>query len=297
MLVGIVLGRCSLSVVWRDKTLLFFPLTSFAITLLILLQFYVSVGPDKIQLILNTRVNQAGVQYINWGWYIALIVAYFVIHFISTFFSVAMLGAAKLSMEGQDTQFRDGLSVATRSIHWVVLWTLLSATVGIALRLADLERRASEFMRVRFGASWPLLTYFVLPIVALERVSVPAAMARSVTLMEETWGTNLRPRFSFGSFLLVLNVPVVCLVAYGWLGGAGLHSLLVQAMIFYVAFTFILSQAARSILTVALHCYATSGEVPPGFTADFLQGAFESLPGTEAPVTPETDAPVKEAGN
>lgn len=296
MLVGIVLGRCSLSVVWRDKTLLFFPLTSFVVTLLILLQFYISVGPDKIQLILNTRVNQAGVQYINWGWYGALVLAYFVIFFVATFFNVAMVGAAKLSMDGKDTQYRDGINVATRNVHWILVWALISATVGIVLRLADFERRASDFLRARFGASWPLLTYFVLPVVAIERVGVPTAIARSVTLMEDTWGGPLRPRFSFGSFLLALNLPVIALAGWAVFGGGGLHPIAMQAMIFYIAFTVLLSQAAKSILTVALHRFATSGEVAPGFTEDFLQGAFEVLPAPPAATPPPPSETKPEEG-
>ncbi len=281
LLVGLMLGRSSLSVVWRDKTLLFFPFTSFFLAFMILLQFYISVGQDKIQLLLNTQVNAAGVQYLNWGWYVALAVAYFVIYFVATFFNSALIGATNMSMNGKDTQFRDGIGAAVRNVHWTLLWAAFSSTFGILLRLADHERRASAFLRKRLGVSWSLLTYFVLPVMSLEGVGVLAAMARSNTIMSETWGENIRPRFSLSSFLVLLNLPVILFVGYRWWSGVGLNAWAVEGLLIYLALTIILAQTAKAVLTVALYRYATGLENPDCFRKDLLQGAFELIPGTE----------------
>lgn len=281
LIVGLMLGRSSLSVVWRDKTLLFFPFTSFFLAFLILLQFYISVGQDKIQLLMNTQVNAAGVQHVNWGWYFALLMAYFVIYFVATFFNVALVGATNLSINGKDTQFRDGLAAAARNVHWTLFWALLSSTIGVLLRIADHERHCSAFLRRRLGVSWSLLTYFVLPVISLEGVGVFAAMARSNTIMGETWGENIRPRFSLSSFLVLLNLPLALFVGYRWWTAEAMSAWAVEGILIYFALTIILAQTAKAVLTVALYRYATGLEIPHSFRPDFLQGAFEIVPGSE----------------
>ena len=124
------------------------------------------------------------------------------------------------------------------------------------------------------GAVWGLYTFFVLPLIVLDRANVFMAIGRSGKVITETWGTALFNRLGLLFFLFVLNAPTLLLwvVTYtAWPAYLALVSFLTMACFFA---SLAIAQAAKSVLTVAMYLYATKGIPPEGWDADILADAF-----------------------
>jgi len=283
--IGWRLGSRAIAYVARDKSLLFFPLFSWLVLLGVMLAFYVAAGPDKLRIFVNTRVDNIGVEYINWGYYWVVLAAYIFVFYIAELCSVALTKCAEETMDGVDTKFRDGMYAASHRLISTAVWTLLAATVGIVLTVLDQERRCSRVIRNVLGAPWRVVTYFVVPVMVLEDVNLLRALRRSPQLLGETWGETPAPHLGLGwvGFLFAAP-PFVLLVVLGYLY-PGWNWLFVLLGIFLIVLTGLTLQTARTILMVVLYKYAAGQQIPSSFSQEFLEKAF--LAGGSAPWSPE----------
>ena len=94
--------------------------------------------------------------------------------------------------------------------------------------------------------------------------------------MAKTWGENLGARFGLGFMLFLLNLPTIALVFLAVLGGPTLMAILLPIAVIYGVFTALLAQTAKSVLTVVLYHYASTGEGGGGFERSSLSDAFGS---------------------
>lgn len=270
---GLSLSVDSLYVVLRDKTLLAFPLLSMGMTLLTVWMFYLAAGNDKMMFIVNTQVNAVGQQYLNVGYYVTVFIAYLCLHGFAIYCNAALVACAHISMTERDSKFRDGVQAATRALPSIIIYSLLASTIGTLLSLLDREKHLSRIIRTVVRSGWSLLTYFVIPVMVIERRFIVSALPRSGQIMSQTWGEALSAHFGLGWFLLLLNIPTACFFAYEYYVGVVMpfSSALV---ISWLLFTLILGTTAKNVLTVVLYLYATTGEAPKGWKAEALQNAF-----------------------
>lgn len=289
---GWKLGIKSVGVVFKDKTLMLFPLASMTCAAITIGLIYIAVGPDKWHLVLNTEVNDRGVQLINQGYYIVVLIAYLGIAFVTVFFNVALMGSTDISMSERDSKFRDGFNIAVRSIPSILIWSVLSSTVGVIVSILDREKHISKLLRKVLGAAWSILTYFTVAVVVLEKRFIFPAMHRSVNVMTETWGENLGAQFGLRWFLILFNVPLLGLYAATWYLTDRWYDLIVVLGVGYFAFTIVLAQTVKSVLTVILYKFATKDEVPEGWNRALLQEAFVSRSEKE-----DDEAPSAETAN
>ena len=64
-----------------------------------------------------------------------IFIIYLGLAFITTFFSVATVYTIKTRFEGGDATFFQSLGFACSRFHLIILWSLVSATVGLILKL------------------------------------------------------------------------------------------------------------------------------------------------------------------
>lgn len=270
---GLSLSVDSLYVVLRDKTLLWFPLMSMGVTMLTVWMFYLSAGNDKMMFIVNTQVNAVGQQSLNYGYYATVFIAYLCLYGFAVYCNTALVACAHISMTERDSKFRDGVQAATRNLPSIIIYSLLSSTIGTLLSLLDREKHLSRIIRAVVRSGWSLLTYFVIPVMVIERRFIFSALPRSGQIMSQTWGEALSAHFGLGWFLLLLNIPTACFFAYEYYVGVVMpfSSALVLS---WLLFTLILGTTAKNVLTVVLYLYATTGEAPKGWKAEALQNAF-----------------------
>ena len=191
--------------------------------------------------------------------------------FITIFFNCALAACVQLRFAGQDATLGDGLRRAASRVHTILLWSLISATVGHIARLV--EARAGWTGRLIigvFGLGWGLSTYLVVPVLVMEEAGVVDSIRRSASLLRQTWGEQIISGLAFGWLGLLFAVPGIVL---GVLGANGYPLFIVPAILWFAtmlaAFT-----AASEIFTVALYRYATTGQPPAGYDAATMGSAL-----------------------
>jgi hypothetical protein len=191
--------------------------------------------------------------------------------FITIFFNCALAACVQLDFAGQDATLGDGFRRAASRVHTILLWSLVSATIGQVLRFVVegfgwLGRTVVGLA----GVGWGMATYLMVPVLVMEDTGVMASIRRSSSLLRQTWGEQLVSSLAFGWLGLLFAVPGIVI---GVLGANGYPIFIVPAILWFAtmvaAFT-----AASEIFTVALYRYATTGEAPSGYDAGTLGDAL-----------------------
>jgi Family of unknown function (DUF6159) len=267
---GWALTKQSFRVLRADRSLLLFPVISVPAAVL---AAAIVMGP-------GVALYAAGNQE---AFLIAFGVAtLYVLTLVAVFFNTALAAAASKSLNGQDTTVGDGLSVARARFGAIAAWALVQTVVGVIVSVLQELAGDSIVGRILIGLlnfAWSAVTFFVVPIIALEGLGPRAAFNRSVSVLRERWGEGVVGTVSVGGvvFLFAL-LPILVLggggfalvnsgsdVAGGVLLGLAAVVLLVAALI---------GGTANAIFRVALYRYATDGASLGGFDPSQMQAAF-----------------------
>jgi len=151
---------------------------------------------------------------------------------------------------------------------------VVAATVGTLLRvLRDRAGFVGKIMASIAGAAWSLATFFVVPVLVLEDLSVTASFTRSVKVFKETWGETFVGSISLGAAALVAWVTLVAVT--GLLAWAGAGVIIALGVFFTGAVVLVmLFSALQGVFVASLYRYATAGQTASGFDPDLLSGAF-----------------------
>ncbi len=273
---GWELAKQSIEVLRLDKELLLFPVMSSISCLMVVASFAVplfySGAFDAAQENANNLSDNALA-------YVVLFAFYFLNYFVITFFNSALVACAVIRLKGGDPVLRDGFSAAFARFPQIVGWALVSATVGVVLRIIESKsERVGQFVAGLLGMAWAVTTYFVVPVLVIEGVGPIASVKRSVGIMRKTWGEALSSNFGIGfiTFLLSL-IGVLPLIGGFALLGAGqtvLGGILIALGIILILLATLITSALESIILAALYIYAAEGEQPQGFDSELVRTAF-----------------------
>jgi len=273
---GLTLTRDSLIVLRAHPELLLFPFLGGVATLAFGAVLYLTVFVSGL---VDGRLE-----------YLAFFAFYFGTTFVASFLTAALVSSVDDVFHGREPTLSAGVAAAWEIKTELAVWSLISAVVGVVLR--SLERSDSLLTRVVagvFALGWTVTTFFVIPVLVFEDVSLGELFSKSAESFSETWGETLSSNFGIGLVQFVL-----------WLGGVvatvtigvGLFAL-VPAVgtttailgVFGVSVgVYLGGQTVRGITKTALYIYASERTVPPEFD-DF---DFESLDGrTDTSTTPE----------
>lgn len=266
----------SFAVLRSDKELVFLPIFSamfnIAASVLILGTAALFFRPE-LQFLWATRTSRPAMPQPFWG---VLFVLYLVNYFIAIFFNVVLVSVASDRLAGGHATMNDGLQIAWQRKGRILQWAFLAATVGILLRA--LEERLGRLGRIVagfIGIAWSLATYFVAPILAAENVGPVEALQRSAGIFTETWGEELSGGFSFGLIFFLLSIPGAFLMFAGvQQGGAAAIAGVATAILYWLVLS-VISSAVQGIFVAALYRYATTKQVPPGFSSDAFRNAWQ----------------------
>ena len=265
----------SFSVLRSDKELVFLPIFSamfnIATSVLILGTAALFFRPE-LQYLWATRTSRPAMPQPFWG---VLFILYLVNYFIAIFFNVVLVSIAANRLAGGQATMNDGLQIAWQRKGKILQWAFLAATVGILLRA--IEERLGRLGRIVagfIGIAWSLATYFVAPILAAEDVGPVEALQRSASIFTETWGEELTGGFSFGLIFFLLSIPGAFLMFAGFRQGGPAAIAGVAIAILYWLMLSVISSAVQGIFVAALYRYATTKQVPPGFSNDAFRNAW-----------------------
>jgi hypothetical protein len=246
----------------QDKELMALPLLSGIFSILVAATFFFGLGFDD-------RLTSVRRQEL----YLPVFLLYVVVYAIGIFFQAAVVAGAAERMRGGDPTIASALAAAGRRFAAILLWAVVAATVGTVLQaIRDRVALVGRIVVAIVGAAWSLATFFIVPVLVLEDLSVAESFRRSVRLFKETWGETFVGGASLGiaaAAAWATLVAVVGILAWMGLGLVALVAGLVGAIFLLVFFS-----ALQGIYVASLYRFATGGPSGPGLDNDLLSQAF-----------------------
>jgi hypothetical protein len=280
---GWELAGQSWDVLKRDKELVVFPILSGIACLLVVASFLLPVAlvPGLREGIMNLvdqdRPGQnAGMAEVAYA--VVLFAFYFVNYLVIVFFNTALVSCAIIRFRGGDPTLGDGLRAAGMRMPQIIGWALLSATVGVILRMIEEKSEwVGQLVAGIIGTVWAVATYLAVPILAVEGVGPVEALKRSAALIRRTWGEGLAGNFGLGLIGFLMHLPGFLLIVLGGFAFSKTVPLgvaLVVLGVFAILAASIVLSTLKQIFIAGLYIYATEERVPSGFSADLMRGAF-----------------------
>src|SRR3989337_679070 len=143
----------------------------------------------------------------------------------------------------------------------------------------DRSRLLGRIVISILGATWGVLTFFIVPVLVSENKSALASIKESSIAFKRVWGETLIMNFSMGLFFGIVYLLgfVACLaifIATLFLGN--FYVILTAAflaIIFFVV-TAVISSTLNAIFKVVLYEYARYGRMPANFTPKLILNAI-----------------------
>ena len=212
---GWQLAKQSANVLRQDKELILFPLFSGLACIIAMASFAV---PAYFSGILEAFVAEeegaAAGNVAQIMFYILMFLFYFVTYFIVIFFNSALVACAIIRLKGGNPNLSDGLGAAMARLPQIAGWALVAASVGMILKIIESRsQKVGQIISGILGMAWSVTTFFVIPVLVVEKAGPIDAFKRSVAVMRKTWGESLSANFGIGFFtflaMLVGIIPIV----------------------------------------------------------------------------------------
>lgn len=274
------LAKQSWQVMRSQPSLAVFPIISGVATILVTLSFFI---PMLISL------NASGFFSSNAShsrndipvlYYIVSFCYYLVSYFVVVFFNVAFIHCANKTLNNEPTSVTDGIGMALKRLGPIMGWSLIAATVGTILRtISERMGLIGQIVIGLIGAAWNIVTFFVVPALAIEGLGPIDAIKESFGTIKKTWGETIIGNVGVSSavgLLGLLPIPmiiVVCFTANAYLIVGG-----IALAVFYWLALAVIGSCLSSIYTTAVFHYARTGQIPNVYTAEQMQLAFIQKP-------------------
>lgn len=267
--------KASAAVLRADRRLLLLPLLSSLASLVVIASFAL---PFALGGGLAALDNGQPPAWFMVGGFVFYLVQYFVI----VFFNAALIGAARLHLDGQRPSLSTALGIA--AAHWrqILGYAAIAATVGVILRA--IEERVGWLGRIAvglLGTAWTVANFLVVPILVHEDVGPIEAVKRSAQLLRKTWGENLIGTVGLGLAFALFYVGWALLAALlVWLAIAAQSVALGLLSGIVVVLGFVLlglvHSALNGVYAAVVYRYAQVGDGGPGFESSLVAQAFGS---------------------
>jgi hypothetical protein len=272
---GWELTKQSFHVLRMDKELLLFPLLSSIACSLVLASF---AAPLWLTGFAENLAQKDNPQTHPLAWAV-LFAFYLVNYFVIVFFNSALVACAVIRFHGDNPTLKDGLSAALARLPQIFGWAVVAASVGVLLKL--IESRSEKFGGIvasLLGMGWSIVTFFVVPVIVIEKAGPLKAVERSTAILRKAWGESLVANVGIGAinflfcipaFLLIFAGAITLGVASPWIGAA-----LIALGVLALLLVSLVSSTLNTIILAALYLYGVTDRVPAAFAAANLQGAF-----------------------
>ena len=204
------------------------------------------------------------------GALVGTFLSYMAIAIITVFWNAAIIASAHERMTaGTNPSFSYGIKQAMKCLPQIVIWGLISGTVGLIIRafqsMQDSKKPGVAFVGAMIAFfiryAWWITTFFVVPMIVLDKIGIGESMSKSPELFEQTWGEDVVSTTGTGIInVLVCLLIVVIGLPLGVLLGDVLGFLLVLVGIGVSVLFF---SACEAVNRASLYYFAKTGESPP----------------------------------
>jgi len=283
---GLELSKQSWGALRQNRQLIVFPILSMFMMTIVSIPFMIPVA-GLVQSILDTgEVTQAHV----WPGIGLLFLYYLIASIVVIFSNAALIGANKRLLEGKGATIGDGLQIAFSHFGTIVKYALITATVGVVVRLIIRFGDKSDNVVVAIlslvvggalAAAWGLAVFFAIPVMVFEDLNVRDSLKRSVEIFKQTWGEGFTGDVVIGglSCLVYLAIFLVGggLVVVGVMNGMiALIIFGVLVIILGITVVDLLYGAVNGIFQTSLYNYALTGDAGPFIDTEMAKAAFRS---------------------
>jgi len=272
------LVKASWAVLQSDKELLWFPVISGIVTIIISAVMLIPSIAVSITLF-TTGANEGVSEVVG---FVGLFIFYLVTYTISIYFNTALIGAAMIRLDGGDPTMSDGFQLANARISKIIGFAAISATVGIIIRLLQ-ERGGLLGGIVSWlgGVAWNIATFLVIPVFVAQDVGPIEAIQNSTSLLKKTWGEQITGNFSIGGIFIIFYILLIVVgIALASLVGAATESVaavvtVIAVMVFAFIVLAVIQGALNGIYQAAIYRFATTGTTPDNFDVDLIRNSFK----------------------
>lgn len=285
----------SFHLMWHDKEIMLFPLFSMLAIGVAFVIFYIASSilspvelyPDLVAIEdAGTReeIREAIREKILFGQSMTFYAIWFGFYIVSVFIAVfsqaGLMAIVYERIHGGDMTFGGGVRTAARISGKLFLWSVISATVGIIVRVVfERSRTLGKVVVWALGAAWGVMTFFIIPTLLFDDVSVGRSIKNSGRLFRDVWGETLIMNFSIGAVFTV-GILVMIFVFFGVIFALDViqTSIFINRTIIFLFFLLFVSvvlvgSALGAIFKVVLYEYAKSGRITSGFSPELIVGA------------------------
>src|SRR3989344_1381379 len=173
------LVKQSFAVLKKDKEIMLFPIISGILSVLALISLFIPFGIISLDNNFSPSL-----------FYLLLFIYYVITSFIVIFLNTGLITCAHMRLHGKDPTFKDGIKQAWKHVGNIFIWSVISATVGLILRMIvdriENSERLGPFGRIvgvifigLLGMAWSFLTFFVIPVMVFENKNAFASIKQS----------------------------------------------------------------------------------------------------------------------
>lgn len=274
---------------WRflrtDKELLFVPILSLIFSL-VLFGIWTTIitlaGGSVIDFVSEERAMQMSE-------YVYMFGVYVIAAFSLALAQAIIVHIVYVRAHGGNASLADGMARAFANIGPLFIWSLITSTVGVILRtISERSALVGKIVTALLGAAWAILTFFVIPIMILDKKSAFSAIPTSAQLFKKTWGETLVANVTLGVVFMVAHLVVLAsfigLLIYA---GSTLNSILlivsIVGVVMWLVIATIVHSALEGILKTLLYIYAAENVVPSNFNKELLESMLVRSPSSVMP--------------
>jgi len=195
--------RSSITVFWKHKKLLIFPLIGRGIFFMILLAITTLVWMVNTGIINYNRLSTREIVWI----YVIVLAVLWIGNIVSAFFNAALTACLRQEQQGQEIRLSAGFGEAGRRFWTIFCWIIAHFTFGIFIMIFRSQLDESgRINRLLSGLPWRTASFLVTPLIVNQPAGFIPTLQRSSRLMREYAGKNPRINYGYGWLSLSLRI-------------------------------------------------------------------------------------------
>jgi hypothetical protein len=280
----------------NNPTILFFSTVSVVINFLIIL-WLIQYSLTEIVINHNKNILDA----VSPKIFLAIVITFFLLQgLFYNFMQTAQSAYAVQIFENKEQSIFKALIRALSRFFTLLFWTIINFFLGMIISRLESQRKGIIGFLLRqlghlLSLAWSILTFFVIPILAIKDLNIIDTIKESGNTMKQTWGENLGATFNIGLvhgliYLLLTSAIGLLVSAFGYnliailIHGNPLPEDQVYNFMFWVAIILVapslllspLFTTAHTLFRTAIYQYTLNRPTGP-FSESFIKQSFAQL--------------------